>query len=71
MDLFEYKTKQQLTREAAAAVLRDLADSLARHNDLEFTRDGIRYVVDVADTVELEIEIEIGDDNSLEVEISW
>lgn len=71
MDLFEYKSKQELTREDAAAVLRELADSLARHNDLEFKRDGIRYVVDVADTVELEIEIEIGDENSLEVEISW
>jgi len=30
-----------------------------------------RYVVDVADTVELEIEIEVGDENSLEIEISW
>ena len=71
MDLFEYETKQTLSREAAAAVLRELADSLSRHNDLTFKRDGLRYVVDVADTVELEVEIEIGDENSLEIEISW
>jgi amphi-Trp domain-containing protein len=71
MDLFEYESKQRVSREDAAAVLRELADSLARHNDLEFTRDGLRYVVDVADMVDLEVEIEIGDKNSLEVEISW
>jgi len=52
-------------------VLRDLADSLARHNDLEFSRDGLRYVVDVPDAVQLEVEIEVGDKSSLEVEISW
>lgn len=71
MDLVEYESKQRLSREDAAAVLRQLADSLARHNDLEFKRDGLRYVVDVPDVVDLEVEIEIGDESSLEVEISW
>jgi amphi-Trp domain-containing protein len=71
MDLIEYETKQRLSREDAAAVLRRIADSLARHNDLEFTREGLRYVVDVPDQVDLEVEIEIGDDSSLEIEISW
>jgi hypothetical protein len=32
---------------------------------------GLRYVVDVADMVDLEIEIEIGSENSLEIEINW
>jgi len=71
MNLIDYETKTSLSREQAAEVLRQIADSLGRHNDLEFTRDGLRYVVDVADTVELEIEIEVGDENSLEIEISW
>lgn len=71
MDLVEYESKQELSREEAAAVLRQIADSLARHNDLEFTREGLRYVVDVPDRVELEVEIEIGDSNSLEIEINW
>ncbi len=71
MDLVEYESKQRLSREDAAAVLRQLADSLSRHNDLEFKRDGLRYVVDVPDMVDLEVEIEIGDESSLEVEISW
>ena len=71
MDLIEYKEKKRLSREDAAKVLRDIADSLARHNDLIFTREGLRYVVDVADMVDLEVEIEVGDENSLEIEINW
>ncbi len=71
MDLVEYEEKKHLSREDAAVVLREIADSLARHNDLTFTREGLRYVVDVADMVDLEVEIEIGDENSLEIEIKW
>ena len=71
MELFEHEEKRRMTREEAAAVLRDLADQLARHNDLSFTRDGLKYNVDVPDEVEVEVEIEIGEESSLEVEISW
>jgi len=72
MDLFDYEEKQQLSREDAAEVLRKIADNLARHNDLEFSREGLRYKVDVPDTVELEVEIEIGDGEAeLEIKISW
>lgn len=71
MDLLEHEEKRRMTREEAAAVLRDLADQLARHNELSFTRGEIQYRVDVADEVEVEIEIEIGDENQLEIEISW
>ncbi len=72
MELLEFEEKRTLSREDAAAVLRTLADHLARHNDLEFTRDGVRYTVDVPDQVELEVEIEIGGEESeLEVTISW
>ena len=72
MELLEIEEKHQLQREQAAAVLREIADSLSRHNNLEFKRDGLRYTIDVADQVELEIELEIEDTgSSLEIEITW
>jgi amphi-Trp domain-containing protein len=49
-----------------------LADSLARHNDLEFRRNGKLVRVDVPDEVELEIELELdAKEGSLEIELSW
>jgi amphi-Trp domain-containing protein len=70
--LIEFEASATITREQAAAHLRTLADHLARHNDVEFVRDGRRYTVDVADEVKFEIEFEIGEDgNELEIEISW
>jgi len=72
MELFEFEEKLTLSREDAAARLVAIADSLARHNQLEFKREGIPYTVDVADQVEMEIEIEVGTDgSSLEIEINW
>ncbi len=72
MDILEIKEKHQLSREGAAAYLRKLADSLARHNEVEFTRHGKILRVDVADQVELEIELELeSEESKLEVEISW
>ena len=70
--LIELSTSATITREQAAAHLRTIADHLERHNDVEFTRDGQRYTVDVADEVEFEVELEIDADGSeLEIEISW
>lgn len=40
-----------MTREEAAAGLRALADSLAKHNSVEFARDGGRVTVFVPDEV--------------------
>jgi amphi-Trp domain-containing protein len=72
MDLIEFEEEHQLSREEAAALLRTLADSLARHNSLEFLKGGIRYTVEVPDRVEVEVELEIGEDgSSLEIEINW
>jgi amphi-Trp domain-containing protein len=70
-ELIEVTDKQRLSREAAAARLRQLADQIARHNDIEFVRDGVRYSVTVPDTVELKLEIEIGDENEIEFELTW
>lgn len=72
MDFLDIEDKRRLSREEAAAWLEKLADSLSRHNSLEFKRDGLPYVVKVPDEVELEFELEIGDKGaSLEIEINW
>ena len=72
MDLIEISEKERLSREDAAARLHALADALARHNEVEFERGGLRFKVHVADEVNLKVEIEIGDDErELEVELTW
>ncbi|MDH4144628.1 MAG: amphi-Trp domain-containing protein [Acidimicrobiia bacterium] len=70
-ELLEITESQTLSREAAAARLRALADQLARHNQVEFVRDGVRYTAKVPAQVELSVEIELGDENEIEIEISW
>jgi amphi-Trp domain-containing protein len=72
MDLIEIEAKRRLSREEAAGWLRNLADSLSRHNDIEFEREGVRYEVAVPDELLMEIELEIGDDGTeLEIEFHW
>ncbi|QCX28934.1 amphi-Trp domain-containing protein [Nocardioides jishulii] len=71
MDLFDIDDKQRLSREAAADKLRALADSLSRHNSVEFQRGGKTFTVAVPDEVELKIEVELGDGNELEIELTW
>ena len=72
MDLLEIEEKREMSREEAAKLLRHIADSLSRQNNLQFDRGGKKFVVAVADQVEVELELEIGDDgNSLEIEINW
>jgi amphi-Trp domain-containing protein len=72
MDIFEVELKEPLSREEAAARLHKLADMLARHNDIEFERGGMRFNVHVPDEVNLKIELEIGDDErELEIELTW
>lgn len=62
---------QTMTREDAAARLRALADSLAKHNSVEFSREGGRVTVAVPDEVRLKVEVELGDDNEIEIELTW
>lgn len=72
MDLIEVETKESMSREAAAARLRALADMLAKNNEVEFERGGLRITVHVPDEVRLKVEFELGDDGSeLEVELTW
>lgn len=71
MELIEIEDERRLSREAAAAWLHRLADSLERHNEVEFVRGGIRTRVAVPDQVVMEVEIEVGDKSGLEIEINW
>ena len=71
MDLFETEGTQRMSREDAAKRLHEIADVLARNNQIELEKDGRRITVAVPDEVELNVELEVGDDNELEIEISW
>lgn len=72
MDLIEHASEERLSREEAAKRLRALADELSRHNEVSFTREGVRHSVDVPKEVTYSLEIEVGEDGSeIEIEISW
>lgn len=71
MDLFETEDNRRMSREDAAARLRAIADVLARNNQIELDKDGRRITVAVPDEVELSVEVEVGEENELEIEISW
>jgi amphi-Trp domain-containing protein len=72
MDLLEISQKERVGREEAAERLRGLADMLARHNDVEFDRNGLHFKVHVPDEVALKVEFEIEDGGTeLEIELSW
>jgi len=72
MEILEIKQKERLRREEAARRLHELADALARHNEVEFERGGLQFRVKVPDLLDLEVEFEIGDGSAeLEIELSW
>jgi amphi-Trp domain-containing protein len=72
MELLEVKRKEQVSREEAARRLHALADSLARHNDVEFERGGMQFTLHVPDEVALKIELEVEDTGTeLEIELTW
>ena len=67
----EHATEQRLSREEAAQRLHALADELSRHNEVSFTRDGKRFTVTVPDELTFSLEVELGEDSEIEVELSW
>ncbi len=72
MDLYEFETKERLSREEAAARLRRLADDLERHNEVSLLRDGIPIRVAVPDEVTFKFELELEDDEQeIEVKLTW
>jgi amphi-Trp domain-containing protein len=71
MDIFQVEQKERLGREEAAKRLHNLADMLARQNDVEFERGGMRFTVHVPDMVDLKIELEVeSDERELEIELT-
>lgn len=72
-EIFEHETTQTMTREQAAARLRELADQLSRQNEVRIEHAGRDVVVTVPDQVELEVELEIeeGGETELEISLSW
>jgi amphi-Trp domain-containing protein len=70
-ELIEATFETVLSREEAAARLRQLADQLARHNQVEFVREGMRFSVRVPDEVKLKLEIEVGEESEIEIELTW
>ena len=72
MELLDISEKRAMRREDAADLLRRIADSLSRHNEVEFMRNGIKCHVNVPGEVVVEVELEVdSDESSIEVEISW
>ncbi|MCP3988090.1 MAG: amphi-Trp domain-containing protein [Actinomycetia bacterium] len=72
MELLEIESERTLSREEAAAWLRSLADELARNNQLQLRKEGLKYTVRVPAEVTMEVEVEIEDDGAkLEIELSW
>jgi amphi-Trp domain-containing protein len=72
MEIFEIEQKETLKREEVAERLRALADMLARHNDIDFERAGMKITVHVPDEVQLKVELEIeSDERELEIELKW
>lgn len=70
-ELIEATESVRMSREAAAARLHALADQLARNNRIEFVRDGLKFTAKVPAEVELSVEIEIGEESELEIELRW
>ena len=71
-DLLELSEDLELSREAAAQKLRELADMLSKQNKVTFEQDGLTHVIKVPGEVSYSIEIEVGDDGGeIEVEITW
>ncbi len=72
MEIFEFEQKETVKREEAAKRLHAIADMLARQNDVEFERDGVKIKVHVPDEVQLKVEFEVEtEQRELEIELTW
>ncbi|MFV0476972.1 MAG: amphi-Trp domain-containing protein [Parahaliea sp.] len=72
MDLLEITEKHTMRREQAADLLRDIADSLSRHNSVDLLQNGHKISVKVPNEVEVEVEVEVeSDESGIEIEIKW
>lgn len=72
MDILEIEQKETMSREEAAGRLRAFADALARNNDIEFERGGMKIKVHVPDEIHVKVELELEtDEREVEIELTW
>jgi len=72
MDILEIEQKETMSREECAARLKAFAESLAKHNDIEFERGGMKIKVHVPDEIRVKVELELEtDERELEIELTW
>lgn len=73
MDMFEVQQKDTLTRKEVATRLRRLANLLAGDDEeIVFERGGMEFKVNMPETVNLKVELEIGsEEKELEIELTW
>lgn len=70
-ELLEVIEKQKMSREDAADRLRALADQISRHNQVAFVQNGMNFTAKIPAEVELSVEIEIGEESEIEIELNW
>ncbi|HEX4305049.1 MAG TPA: amphi-Trp domain-containing protein [Solirubrobacterales bacterium] len=72
MDTFEVEKRETLTREEAATRLRRIANLLSgAGEEVEFDRGGMNFKVAIPDQIQWKVELELGDENELEIELKW
>ncbi len=70
-ELIEITTESVMNREQVAAKLHQLADQIGRHNQIEFVREGVRFSARIPDELRVKLEIELGEESEIEIELSW
>jgi amphi-Trp domain-containing protein len=72
IEILEIEKKETMSREEAAARLREFADKLPGNNDLEFERGGMQFKVHVPDEISRQVEPELEtEERELEIEVTW
>lgn len=70
--MIEFEWEKKGKRAEAAALLRELADSLAGDGQVQLEHDAWELRLQVADDVEIGVEVEVEDDEAeLEIELKW
>jgi amphi-Trp domain-containing protein len=71
-DLIEVEDKRRMRREEAAELLREVADMLARHNEVELKQGPTTVRIHVPDEIARHNEAELeADGGELEIDLGW
>lgn len=70
--MVEFEWEKKVNRAQAAAMLRELAQSLEGDGAVELEQDGWELKLEASDQIEMEVEVEVGDGEiELEIELKW